>query len=128
MEHEVKPTIDPAMSTTMPVEDMIGHPDGPMYDFLMLKPKSWSIMGKTAFSKTYWQMWVDRSVYCIINSTMGKHGIGEPYAQMRNVKMMGTIVKRYRKSISISRLNTQCQLASWYEGLIGVVTTCRWGA
>ena len=37
--------IDSAMYTTMPLEDMIDHEGGDMYDNLMLKPKSWKVMG-----------------------------------------------------------------------------------
>ncbi|OAP54069.1 hypothetical protein AYL99_11603 [Fonsecaea erecta] len=35
------PTVDPAMYTTMPLDDMIDHPGGEMYDTWMLKPRSY---------------------------------------------------------------------------------------
>ena len=85
-------TVDPAIYTTMPLEDMVDHMGGDMYDTLMLKPRSWKVMGQTTFSRTYWKSWVDRSLNGIVNSTMGKHGIGKPYVHMRNAMMMGTMV------------------------------------
>ncbi|KAL9122247.1 MAG: hypothetical protein Q9187_001199 [Circinaria calcarea] len=85
-------SIDGAMYTTMPLEDMLDHPGGEIYDTLMLKPKSWKVMGATSFSPTYWNTWVERSLDGIVNSTMGKHGIGKPYVHMRNSMMMGTMV------------------------------------
>lgn len=95
------PDVDPAMYTTMPLEDMINHPGGEMYNTLMLKPHSWNVMGRTTFEQKYWRTWVRRSMDGIINSTMGKHGIGEPYMQMRNAMMMGTIVHRDRRFVRV---------------------------
>jgi hypothetical protein len=101
------PTVDPAMYTTMPLEDMINHPGGEMYETLMLKPKSWRVMGMTTFSTTYWRSWVERSLDGIVNSTMGKHGIAKPYVQMRNAMMMGTLVVKDRKSIRVRSTDPQ---------------------
>jgi hypothetical protein len=91
-EAEGDPSIDPTMYSTMPLEDMIDHPGGELYDALMLKSKSWKVMGQTSFSDSYWKTWVDRSMDGIVNSTVGKHGIGKPYVAMRNSMMLGTMV------------------------------------
>ncbi len=91
-ESEGDTSIDPAMYTTMPLEDMIEHPGGELYDLLMLKPKSWKVMGQTSFNASYWGTWVERSMDGIINSTLGKHGIGKPYVAMRNSMMLGTMM------------------------------------
>jgi hypothetical protein len=40
----------------------------------------------------YWKTWVTSSMEGIVSTTMGKHGIGRPYVEMRNIMMMGTIV------------------------------------
>jgi hypothetical protein len=91
----------------MPLEDMIDHPGGEMYETSMLKPKSWRVMGMTTFSTTYWRSWVERSLDGIVNSTMGKHGIGKPYVQMRNAMMMGTLVVKDRKFIRVRSRDPQ---------------------
>lgn len=49
------PEVDPAMYTTMPLEDMIDHPGGAMYDLLILKVSNWNVMGKTTFEESYWR-------------------------------------------------------------------------
>ncbi|KAI0011446.1 hypothetical protein F4779DRAFT_615687 [Xylariaceae sp. FL0662B] len=95
------PTIDPAMYTTMPLEDMIDHPGGEVYDLLMLKAKNWNVMGKTTFEDSYWKTWVERSMDGITNSIINKYGIGTPYVQMRDCMMMGTIVVRDKKHIRV---------------------------
>ncbi len=101
------PDIDPAMYTTMPLEDMIDHPGGEMYDLLMLKPRSWNVMGKTTFESSYWSTWVERSMDGIVNSMMSKYGIGEPYVQMRDAMMMGTMVIRDRRFIRVRTMDPQ---------------------
>ncbi|KAM4067551.1 hypothetical protein HRG_001446 [Hirsutella rhossiliensis] len=101
------PSIDPAMYTTMPLEDMISHPGGEMYDLLMLKPRNWNVMGKTTFEDTYWHSWVERSMDGIVNSMMSKYGIGEPYVQMRDAMMMGTTVIRDKKFIRVRTMDPQ---------------------
>lgn len=84
--------IDRAMYTTMPLEDMIEHPGGDIYDILMLKTNSWRVMGNTTFKASYWHTWVERSLSGIVNSTVSKHGIGKPFVDMRRAMMMGTMV------------------------------------
>lgn len=101
------PNIDPSMYTTMPLEDMIDHPGGKLYDLLMLKPRNWNVMGKTTFEDSYWQTWVERSMDGIVNSMMSKYGIGEPYVQMRDAMMMGTTVIRDKKFIRVRTMEPQ---------------------
>ena len=84
------------------LEDMIDHPGGEMYDTLMLKTKSWKVMGQTSYNSSYWKTWVERSMDGINNSTIGKHGIGKPYVDMRNGMMLGTMVIKDSNSIRIS--------------------------
>jgi hypothetical protein len=98
---------DPAMYTTMPLEDMIDHPGGEMDETLMLKPRSWRVMGMTTSTTTYWCSWGERSLDGIVNSAMGKHGIGKPYVQMRNSMMMGTLVVKDRKFIRVRSRDPQ---------------------
>jgi hypothetical protein len=89
------PDLDPAMCTTMPLEDMIDHPGGKIYDFtisLMPKFTNWNVMGKTTFEESYWTTWVERSMDGIVHSMMSKYGIGESYLQMRDAMMMGNMV------------------------------------
>ena len=86
------PDVDPAMYTTMPPDNMIDHPGGPIYDTPMLRLRSWNVMGNTSLSVNYWRTWVERSMAGIVNSTMSKHSIGRPYIQMRNAMILGTIV------------------------------------
>ncbi|KAK2591527.1 hypothetical protein QQS21_010777 [Conoideocrella luteorostrata] len=93
--------VDPAMYTTMPLEDMIDHPGGEMYNLLMLKSTSWNVMGKTSFDQAYWKSWVERSMDDIVNSMMSKYGIGQPYVQMRDAMLMGTIVSRDKNFIRV---------------------------
>ncbi|MCJ1472490.1 hypothetical protein MMC13_001138 [Lambiella insularis] len=93
--------IDSATYTTMPFEDMIDHEGGEMYDTLMLKTRSWKVMGSTSFSASYCDSWVDRSSDGIVNSTRSKHGIGKPYVDMRNSMMLGTMVIRDGSTIRI---------------------------
>lgn len=85
-------TVDPAMYSTMPLEDMEEHPGGKMYELLMLKPKSWSVMCKAMHSSSYWRSWVSRSEQGIVNTIMGRHGIAGPYGYMRLGMMLGTCV------------------------------------
>ncbi|KAK5162655.1 uncharacterized protein LTR77_011261 [Saxophila tyrrhenica] len=92
VESEADMSIDTVMYSTMPLEDMIEHPGGDVYDLLMLKPKNWKVMGQTSFSASYWSTWVERSMDGIVNSTLGKHGIGKPYVAMRNSMMLGTMM------------------------------------
>lgn len=84
--------VDPAMYTTMPLEDMETHPGGKIYDELMLKPKSWRIMTKVMHDSSYWKSWVERSEQGIMNTILGRHGIAGPYGYMRMGMMLGTCV------------------------------------
>ncbi|KAF4460187.1 hypothetical protein FALBO_13028 [Fusarium albosuccineum] len=100
-------SVDPAMYTTMPLDEMGDHPGGEIYDLYMLKPGSWSVMSKTTYEESYWMSWVKRSMDGIVNSTMGKHGIGVPYTQMRDSMMMGTMVYRDQKFMRVNTFSNQ---------------------
>ena len=54
----VDTTIDATMYTTMSLEKIIDYPGGELYEIMMLKPKSWNVIGATSFSATYWKSWV----------------------------------------------------------------------
>lgn len=94
--------VDPVLLTTMPLEDMVDHPGGPIYEAALLKPKSWKVMGMTAFDPSYWKTWVARSMDGIVSTTMGKHGIGSPYMIMRTLTMMGTVVTVERGVVTVT--------------------------
>lgn len=96
------PTIDPAMYSTMPLEDMETHPGGKMYELLMLKPKSWRVMVRTMHNSTYWKSWVTRSEQGIVNTIMGRHGIAGPYGYMRLGMMLGTCVMTSMNKVTIN--------------------------
>lgn len=98
------PDVDPAMYTTMPLEDMETHPGGKMYELLMLKPKSWRIMTKVMYDKSYWKSWVTRSEQGIVNTIMGRHGIAGPYGYMRLGMMLGTCVITSPKMVTINSM------------------------
>ena len=99
--------VDPAIYTTMPLEDMVDQPGGDMYEALMLMPKSWNVMGKTKFSESYWQTWFTRSLDCIVNSTMVRHGIGKQYTDMRNTMMLGMVLAKYRTFMRVRTTDPQ---------------------
>lgn len=96
------PEVDPAMYTTMPLEDMETHPGGRIYELLMLKPKSWKVMVKTMLNDTYWKSWVTRSEQGIMNTIMGRHGIAGPYGYMRLGMMLGTCVITSSNKITVN--------------------------
>ena len=105
--------IDSVVYTTMPLEDMLDHPGGEMYKTMMLKARSWKVMGQTTFNPSYWSTCVERSMAGIVNSTLGKHGIGKPYMYMRSGMMMGTCVIRDERHIRISTQNV-----TWIPAMI----------
>ena len=104
-EHGSDDTIDPAMYTTMPFEDMESHSGGRAYELLMLKPTSWKAMTAVMIAPSYWTTWVSRSADGIRNNITGKHGIGKPYVDMRNCMMMGSIVNPVKNIIRIACKN-----------------------
>lgn len=101
------PDVDPAIYTTIPREDMIEYPGGRIYDFLILKPSAWNVIGKTTFDPQYWISWVQRSIDGIVNSMTSKYGVGEPYVQMRDAMMIATTVIKDKDFIRIRTTNPQ---------------------
>jgi len=93
--------IDPAMLTTMTLEEMSTHPGGKMYESMILKPKSWKTMYKTMISKTYWKSHVIRSETGIVNTIMSRHGLAGPYGFMRMGMMLGSCVTSNAGMLSV---------------------------
>lgn len=90
--NDIPTTFDPAMLTTMTLEEMGTHKGGGMYKSMMLKPDSWRAMYKTMISNTYWRSHVVRSESGIVNTIMSRHGLAGPYGFMRMGMMLGSCV------------------------------------
>lgn len=71
--------VDPAMLTTITLDKMSEHPGKPIYESMMLKPKSWRTMYKTMTSANYWRKHVIRSEAGIVDVTTSRRGLAGTY-------------------------------------------------
>ncbi|KAK1827746.1 hypothetical protein QBC39DRAFT_333875 [Podospora conica] len=85
VENNIPSWVDPAMLTTMTFDEMSEHQGGPMYENMLLKPKS--------------------SEEGMFNIAIGRHGLAIPYGYIRAGMMMGTVVDMYKNKISIGSTN-----------------------
>ncbi len=102
IENNIPSCVDPAILTTMTFDEMSEHPGGPMYDSMLLKPKSWNAMYNVMTSKTYWKTTIPRSEDGMFNTAMGRHGLSVPYGYMRAGMMIGTVVDMHKQKFVIN--------------------------
>lgn len=102
VENEISPLVDPAILTTMTFDEMSEHEGGPMYESMLLKPKSWKTMHSVMTSKDYWKTTVSRSEHGMFNTAMGRHGLSVPYGYMRAGMMMGTVVDMHKNKVVVN--------------------------
>lgn len=101
VENEIPSWVDPAILTTMTFDEMSEHKGGPMYDDMLLKPKSWNTMYNVMRSDNYWKSTIPRSEQGMFNTAMGRHGLSVPYGYMREGMMMGKTVDMHNSDVTV---------------------------